>query len=99
MSLNIYNRWPELKEFLLELDQRNLRSTRDASEVILDDVDFCKYLNISKRKSAELRAQRKIRYSKTGGKFYCFLSDILEYVRKNAIPVIETSNRLSHGKP
>ena len=99
MSINIYNRWPELKEFLLELDQRTLRNTRDASEVILDDVDFCKYLHISKRKTAELRAQRKIRYSKTGGKIYYFLSDILEYVRKNAIPAIETTNRLRHGKP
>jgi hypothetical protein len=88
---NLYIKFPELKQFLIDIEERQMRAFRDPKEVILDDYDFCKLLKISKRKSAEIRARREIRYYKSGGKVYYILSDVLEYIKRNAFPSIYES--------
>jgi hypothetical protein len=67
---------------------------RPAEEIVLDDVALQKYLNISKRKTAELREQRKITYSKPDGRVYYLLSDVLSYVKKNQVKAIEDTLKI-----
>lgn len=91
---NLYLKFPELKQFLNDIEERQMRALRDPQEVILDDVDFCALLKISRRKSAEIRAKREIRYYKSGGKIYYLLSDVLAYIKRNAIPSIYEQSKL-----
>ena len=91
---NLYLKFPELKQFLNDIEERQMRASRDPQEVILDDVDFCALLKISRRKSAEIRAKREIRYYKSGGKIYYLLSDVLAYIKRNAIPSIYEQSKL-----
>jgi hypothetical protein len=84
-------RWPELKDFLLEIDDRLNKAFRPAAEVILDDVDLRQVLKISKRQAAKLRAERLITYFKNSGKIYYRLSDVITYATKNKIPAIYDS--------
>lgn len=91
---NLYLKFPELKQFLNDIEERQMRALRDPQEVILDDVDFCALLKISRRKSAEIRAKREIRYYKSGGKIYYLLSDVLAYIKRNVIPSIYEQSKL-----
>lgn len=90
----LYSRNPEFKQLLLDIEEIQSRAYRDAKEVILDDLDLCKLLKISRRKSAEIRNKREIRYYKSGGKVYYFLSDVLEYIRRNAVPSVYELSKL-----
>jgi|GEM_PF-6972023 len=87
-------RWPELKEFLADIDERVYKALRPAEEVILDEVDLCRILKISKRHSAKLRAERSITYHKSGGKLYYKLSDVLQYATANRIPAISENLKI-----
>lgn len=87
-------RWPELKDFLADLDEKIYQFNRPAHEVILDDVDLCRILKISKRLSAKLRAERLITYHKSGGKIYYLLSDVLVYATQNRISAIYEKRKL-----
>ena len=60
------DRFPELEEFLNDIEERLLRSQLPPERVILDDFDVMKMLKISKRKLADLRANRQIRFHPTG---------------------------------
>ena len=79
-------RYPWLKEFVSDMDERLSRAHRPASEVILDDLDLQQILKNSKRKTAQLRAQRQITYYKDDGKIYYFLSDVIAYVSRHKVP-------------
>jgi hypothetical protein len=57
-------------------------------QVILDDVDLCNFLKISKRTSAYWRERGEITYSKLGGKIYYRLADILSLIKRNEVPGI-----------
>ena len=58
---------------------------RPAEERILDDVDLCELLKVSKRTTASLRAEKLIAFSKCGGKILYKLSDVLEYINRNRV--------------
>ena len=60
-------------------------------QVILDDVDLCNFLKISKRNSAYWRERGEITYSKLGGKIYYRLADILSLIKRNEVPGIITN--------
>ncbi len=66
MSSNYLERFPELKGFLDDLEERFLRSHLPADKIILDDTDIMKMLKISKRKLADMRAKREIQFHPTG---------------------------------
>ena len=72
-----------------------LNHQRPAEEIILDDVDLCLLLKISKRHSANLRARRLITYSKSGGRIYYRLSDVLAYLKRHEIKSIDSINRFT----
>src|SRR5947207_11122779 len=73
--------WEEIrKQFKYEVSQ----AQRPANEIILDDVDLCAILKVSKRTTAKLRATNQIAYSNCG-KIQYLLSDVLEYIKRNRI--------------
>ena len=73
--------WEEIiRQIRFEISQ----AQRPAEEIILDDIELCNQLKISKRKSASMRDEREITYhQKTKhGKVYYKLSDVLEYINR-----------------
>ena len=66
MNKNFLDRFPELKIFLQDLEERFLRSHLPPDQIILDDFDVMKMLKISKRKLADMRAKRQIKFHPTG---------------------------------
>lgn len=86
------------EEFLQILREEILNNRRPPNEVILDEVDFCNFLKISKRHAANLRATRAITYSKSGGKLYYKLSDVLIFIERNQIKCIDRSNSIFKNK-
>jgi hypothetical protein len=85
---NTYKRWPELNDFIKDIQEVIYKASRPANEVILDEVEFCNMLKISKRLASDLRRDRLIEYSKCGGKIYYRLSSVLEYINRNLTPSI-----------
>lgn len=65
MKTHYTDRWPELKGLVDEIDEKISRVSLPADQVILDDVDVMRILKISKRKLAQLRAERKIKFYPT----------------------------------
>lgn len=73
---------PEAQEFIRVLKSEVLKFQRPADQVIIDEVELCNILHISKRHAADLRKEGKIEYSKDGGKLFYKLSWILKYIDK-----------------
>jgi hypothetical protein len=90
MTVRLYS--DEMKELMATLNQVK-KVIDDLSQrpehKILDDVDLCNFLKVSKRTSAYWRERAEITYSKLGGKIYYRLSDILELIKKNEVPAIK----------
>jgi len=77
MSQSFFDQFPEMKIFLQDLEERFLRSHLPPDKIILDDYDVMKMLKISKRKLADMRAKRQIKFHPTGKKpaeFKAFLN-------------------------
>ncbi|MEI7474825.1 MAG: helix-turn-helix domain-containing protein [bacterium] len=89
---------PAAEEFFKKLQNELLQMQRPANEVILDDFDFCKFLKISSRHSANLRKRGKITYSKSGGKIYYRLSNILDFIIKDEIKCIDQNRNIFRPK-
>jgi hypothetical protein len=66
MTTNYLERFPELRLFLQDLEERFLRSHLPPDKIILDDYDVMQMLKISKRKLADMRAKRLIKFHPTG---------------------------------
>lgn len=82
-------------EKLLEILREDISNIkRPPNEIILDESEFCELLHISKRHAANLRANRMITYSKSGGKIYYLLSNVLEFIEKNQIQCIDIRNSI-----
>lgn len=82
------------QEFIKELRHEILKYQRPPDEVILDEVDFCQFLRISKRQAAYLRSEGQVTYSKIGGKLYYRLSDILSFIERHQIKSVSDNIRL-----
>ena len=66
MSYDYTERFPELKSLLKDFEERIERISLPPENVILDDLEVMKILNISKRKLAQIRSDRKIKYYTSG---------------------------------
>ena len=84
MRNNIFDS-PAAQEFIRELKSEVLKFQRPADQVIIDEVELCSILHISKRHAADLRKEGKIQYSKDGGKLFYKLSWVLDYIDKYRI--------------
>jgi len=82
------------QEFIQELRHEIFKYQRPADQVILDEVDFCQFLRISKRHASDLRSEGQITYSKIGGKIYYKLSDILNFVERHQVKSVSDTVRL-----
>lgn len=82
------------QEFLKELRHEIFKTQRPPDQIILDEVDFCQFLKISKRHAADLRAEGQVSYSKIGGKLYYKLSDVLVFIEKHQVKSIDENIRL-----
>lgn len=58
--------------------------SRPATEIILDDVDLRKLLNVSRRTTLNYRASGKLKYFKVEQKTFYFLSDIISFIKSYA---------------
>ena len=87
------DKWPELIFFIKDVNELVCRSHRPKEEVIMDDVDLRTFLKISKRKTAQLRAERKIKYYKAEGKIFYTLADVIKYVKRFPFQTIEESTK------
>ena len=76
---------PQVQEMLREIRSVLQTAQRPPDQVILDEVELCEMLHISKRHAADLRAEGKLRYAKDGGKLYYKLSWVLEYIDKYTV--------------
>ena len=52
---------------------------------VLDNIEFCKKLRISRRTAQSWRDQGKISFSQIGSKIYYQISDVQEFLNKNKI--------------
>jgi Helix-turn-helix domain len=82
------------QEFLKEIRHEFLKSQRPPEQVILDEVDFCQFLKISKRHACDLRSEGQISYSKIGGKLYYKLSDVLHFIESHQVKSVDHNVRL-----
>lgn len=91
-SYELFFKSPSAEEFFKTLRNELLQGQRPASEIFLDDADLCSYLKVSKRHTANLRAKRLLTYSKSGGKIYYRLSDVIAFIEKNEVKAIPSSH-------
>lgn len=80
----------DVQEILQEIYALFLKSQQPPDRVILDDVDLRNILKISKRKTASLRSEKKITFSKDAGKIYYLLSNVLDYIHVHQVDSIES---------
>ena len=94
-SYETFSKETKVEELIREIRQELLKFSRPATEVVMDEIDFCNYLKISRRHAANLRSKRQITYSKSGGKIYYLLSDILKFISSNQVKAISERNRFN----
>lgn len=92
----IFQRYPDLKEFLRILQYEIQQAQRPANEIVLDDQKVMEILKISKRKLQYLKSQRVIPYHtpKSGNRTYYLLSDILDWLKTNRVENISAQLRI-----
>lgn len=78
-------RHPAWEELLRNIKHEISQAQRAPDQIILDDVDLCNLLKLSKRTTATLRANNEITFYKCGGKILYKLSDALAYVERHKI--------------
>jgi len=83
MKIDYTERFPELKSLLKDFEERIERISLPPENVILDDLEVMRILNISKRKLAQLRSDRKIKY---------YTSDDAPKVKKTRIKELKTTS-------
>jgi hypothetical protein len=84
LSHEEFFRHPGWGEITRQIKFEIAQAQRPANEIILDDVDLCAILKVSKRTTATLRATKQISYSDCG-KIKYLLSDVLDYINRNRI--------------
>lgn len=86
--------YPELFSTLNDLVTKIDQVCRPAEEIIIDDVELCSQLHVSKRTSATWRAERVIKYSIIKGKIYYIYSDVLAFVKKYSVATLDGSLKI-----
>jgi hypothetical protein len=95
ISTEEFLKHPATEELIKRFEQIVLNTQRPADQIVLDESDFCAFLKISKRHAANLRAKRLVKYSKTAGKIYYILSDVLDFIKENQVTAISQQSKFS----
>ncbi len=85
LSTEEFFKHPGWEEITRQIKYQISEAQRPADEIILDDVDLCRMLKVSKRTTATLRSELQITFYKCGGKILYKLSDILDYINLNKV--------------
>ena len=88
---SIFNKYPELIEFIRILRYEVQQAQRPANEIILDDEAVMAMLKICKRKLQTLISEKKIpthKFDPDSPRRYYLLSDLLDILRKNRIEAV-----------
>lgn len=85
----LFKHRPELKQLILAFRFEMQNAQIPANERIIDDNDLQRILKVSKRTTANYRAQRLINFSYLGGKVIYRYSDVLDAIDRNMIPAIQ----------
>ncbi len=64
-------------------------TSKSSSNEFVDNVDFIKLMNISKRTAQAWRDEGKISFSQVGGKIYYKMSDVQEMLKSNYNPAFK----------
>ena len=94
---SIFERHPELRDFLYQIRREIQQAQRPADEIILDDQDVMRILKISKRKLQYLRADGVIPYhyfEPGGSRAYYLLADILRILKENRVDSISNRRKI-----
>ena len=81
----LFQRYPDLARAFEEVLDQVKQFSRPANERILDDVELCDLLRVSKRTTATWRQKRLIKHSWLQGKCYYRYSDVLDAIEQNAV--------------
>jgi hypothetical protein len=65
-------------------------SSKSSDNDFVDNADFIKLMNISKRTAQAWRDEGKISFSQVGGKIYYKMSDVQELLNHNYNPAFKT---------
>lgn len=97
------NKYKQMNAVILTQDQYNEIITRidelkteikgtskSSGNEFVDNVDFIKLMNISKRTAQAWRDEGKISFSQVGGKIYYKMSDVQEMLNSNYNPAFKT---------
>lgn len=72
-----------------ELKSEIKGTSKSSSNEFVDNVDFIKLMNISKRTAQAWRDEGKISFSQVGGKIYYKMSDVQEMLKSNYNPAFK----------
>ena len=73
-----------------ELKSEIKGNSKSSSNEFVDNVDFIKLMNISKRTAQAWRDEGKIAFSQVGGKIYYKMSDVQVMLNNNYNPAYKT---------
>ncbi len=91
---DLFKNRPEFLELIKVFRYEVQQAQRPATEWIIDDADLQKLLKVSKRTTANYRAQGLITYSHLGSKVIYLYSDVLDAINRNKIPAIQEQLRI-----
>ena len=106
MANNFSDRNSDLQRLVDKIEERLQQSQLPADKILFDNWDAMRFMKISKRKLAQLRADRLIRYHPTGlsakkngtgrrsGKIYYSLQDIIDFIKSATVNPISQTKRL-----
>jgi hypothetical protein len=92
----LFQRYPELKEFVKLLRHEIQQAQRPANEIVLNDEEVMKILSVCKRTLCTMKSEKVIAYSQeaTGKPSRFLLSDVIAYINKHRIDTIESQRKI-----
>ena len=82
----------QYNEIITRIDELKLEikgNSKSSSNEFVDNSDFIKLMNISKRTAQAWRDEGKISFSQVGGKIYYKMSDVQEMLNHNYNPAFK----------
>lgn len=77
--------YPSVEEVLKHIDERIALATCPPDQIIWNNEQLCKELNVSKRTVASWRANGKITYSKIDGLIFYSKKDVLTFLEEHKV--------------
>jgi hypothetical protein len=87
---NLFKRNPEFLQLVEIFRYEMQHAQRPKEELLLDDVDLQKMLKVSRRTTANYRAQGLLTYYTIGGKIFYKWGEVLRDLEKNKVPSVSS---------